>query len=68
MPWSPSDAESKTKKADTPKARRQWSDVANSVLERTGDDAQAVRTANGVIAKQKRKKRGRLSARMQGAS
>lgn len=51
MPWSPSDASSKTRKANTPKKQRQWSDVANSVLDRTGDDAQAIRTANGVIAK-----------------
>jgi hypothetical protein len=51
MPWSPNDASAKTHKANTPNKRKQWSEVANSVLARTGDDAQAVRTANGVIAK-----------------
>lgn len=57
MPWQPSDAKSKTKKAKTPKQRRQWVDVANSELKRTDDDARAIRTANGVIAKQARKRK-----------
>lgn len=57
MPWSPSDASRKTKKAKSAKSKRQWSDVANSVLEKTGDEGRAVRTANGVIAKGARKKR-----------
>ncbi len=52
MPWTPDDGPARhDKKADTPKKKRQWADVANSVLARTGDEAQAVRTANGVIAK-----------------
>lgn len=51
MPWKPSDASKHDKKA-TGKKARQWSDVANSVLKRTGDDAQAVRTANGVVKKE----------------
>jgi hypothetical protein len=55
MPWKPADAKAKTSKASTPKKQRQWSDVANSVLERTGDEGRAVRSANGVIAKAKRK-------------
>lgn len=49
MPWQPSDAQRHDSKANTPQLQRQWSDVANSVLKRTGDEAQAVRTANGVI-------------------
>lgn len=49
MPWSPGDAEKHDSKANTPKLQKQWSDIANSVLKRTGDEAQAVRTANGVI-------------------
>ena len=57
MPWSEKDASKKTKKARSPKSRRQWRDVANSVLEKTGDEARAVRTANGVIARGQRKKR-----------
>ena len=54
MPWTPDQATKHTKKAKSPTAKRQWRDVANSVLERTGDDAQAVRTANGVIARRLR--------------
>jgi hypothetical protein len=50
MPWTPSDAKRHNKKAIGKKAR-QWSDVANSVLKRTGDDGLAVREANGVIRK-----------------
>ena len=51
MPWTPSDARSKDRKADTPKKKREWSDIANSVLKRTGDEGRAVRSANGVLRK-----------------
>ncbi len=51
MPWTPADASSKTKKADTPKKQRQWRDVANSTLARTGDDARAIREANAVVGR-----------------
>lgn len=51
MPWTPADASKKDSKANTPVKRSQWRDVANSVLEKTGDEARAVRTANGVIKK-----------------
>lgn len=53
MPWSPADAARHTKKAKSAVAKRQWRDVANSVLARTGDDGLAVREANGVIAKRR---------------
>jgi len=53
MPWSPKAAASKTKKAKSPKAKRQWSDVADSVLARTGNDALAIREANAVIKRRK---------------
>lgn len=56
MPWKPADAKDKTRKADTPKKKRQWAKVADSVLERTGDEGQAIRTANGVLKKQRRRK------------
>jgi hypothetical protein len=56
MPWKPSDAKASTHKASTPKKQRQWSEVANSVLERTGDEGRAKRTANGVVARS----RGRM--------
>lgn len=50
MPWTPSDGPSRhTKKADTPKKRRQWADIANAELKKTGDDAKAIRIANGVV-------------------
>lgn len=55
MPWKPSDATSKTKKAASPKAKRQWSKVANGVLKKTGDDARAIREANAVIARRRTK-------------
>ena len=55
MPWKPSEASAKTKKADTPKLRRKWAAVANSVLKRTGDDALAISEASGVIKKGKHK-------------
>ena len=49
MPWTAADARRKTRKANTPKRKRQWAHVANSVLKRTGDDARAVREANAVL-------------------
>jgi uncharacterized protein YdaT len=55
MPWTAKDASRKTKKAKSPKAKRQWKDVANNVLAKTGDEARAIRTANGVV---KRRKKG----------
>lgn len=53
MPWISSDAEKHTRKADTPKSKRQWAHVANSELEETGNEGRAVRAANGVVAKSK---------------
>lgn len=49
MPWKPTDAKRHNKKAKSGKKSRQWADVANSVLKRTGDEGLAVREANGVI-------------------
>lgn len=49
MPWTPRDAYSHTKKANTPKKQRQWAHVANSALERGLDDAAAIREANAVV-------------------
>jgi hypothetical protein len=53
MPWNPKDAMRHTKAASTPKKQRQWADVANSVLKRTGDEGLAVRQANAVIKKRR---------------
>ena len=51
MPWNPGDATRHQKKAKTPKRKRQWSKTANAVLERTGDEGQAVRVANAAVKK-----------------
>jgi hypothetical protein len=51
MPWTPEDASSHTKKATTQTAKRQWAEIANHVLERTGDEGRAIREANAVIAR-----------------
>lgn len=60
MPWSPADGPARhTKKADTPKKKRQWADVANSALARGEDDASAIRMANAVVAHQGPSKNGR---------
>lgn len=49
MPWQPSESKAHTVKANTAPKQKQWSEVANSVLEKTGDDRRAVITANGVV-------------------
>lgn len=49
MPWQPSDAQRHTKKAKTPRHKAMWAAVANGVLKATGDEARAVREANGAI-------------------
>ena len=51
MPWSMRQAPRFTKKANTDSKKNQWSAVANSVLDKTGDDAAAIRIANGVVKK-----------------
>lgn len=55
MPWSKNDAKRHTRKAKSPKAKRQWSHVANATLEKTGDEGRAVRAANAVVKKRKKK-------------
>ena len=51
MPWTSKDAKRHDKKANSPKRQRQWADVADSALRRTGDEGLAIREANGVIKK-----------------
>jgi hypothetical protein len=58
-PWTASSAKRHSRKASTPKKQRQWSAVANSVLKKTGDEGAAVRAANGVIKKGRKKGRKR---------
>ena len=40
-----------------PTAKRQWTKVANGVLAKTGNEGLAIREANGVVKKRKKKKR-----------
>lgn len=49
MPWTPKDASRFTKKAQSPKAKRQWRDVADSALARGASEASAIKQANGVV-------------------
>jgi len=57
MPWKPGDASRKTKKAKSPKSKRQWAATANAVLEKTGDEGKAVKIANSVVKKSARNRR-----------
>ena len=52
-------AERFTKKATTPKLKRQWAHVEQSALDRGASPGAAVRMANGVVKRSARKhKRG----------
>ena len=53
MPWKPSDARRKTKKASTPKKRALWAEVANRLLEKGASEASASRQANAVVGRAK---------------
>jgi hypothetical protein len=52
-----------TRKANTPKKKRQWAHVEKSMLDRGASPGAAARAANGVIKKQSRKskRKGRSS-------
>ena len=54
VPWTAKDASSKTKKAKSPAAKKQWKAIANSVLAKTGNDATAIKMANAVIKRRKK--------------
>ncbi len=49
MPWKPEDAYRHTHAAVTPKKKRQFAHVANSVLKQTGDEGRAVRAGNATV-------------------
>jgi hypothetical protein len=54
MPWTPEDGPARhTKKANTPKKRRQWSAIANGALERGDSEQSAIMQANGVLKKER---------------
>jgi uncharacterized protein YdaT len=57
MPWKPKDATKFTKKATSKIAKRQFSDVANSMLARGADEGAAIRAANAAVAKRKKGKK-----------
>lgn len=59
MPWGPGDAARHTRKANSPKKRRQWSHVANSMLNRGKGEGAAVRAANAVVKRGRKSRRGR---------
>lgn len=63
MPWTARDAYRHTKKASTPALQRQWMHVANSELEKHGDDALAIRAANAVVARGGKKQRSTRRAK-----
>ena len=55
MPWKMSDATAHTKKANTPRKKKQFAVVANKVLADTGDEGKAIRIANAAVKKNKGK-------------
>lgn len=55
MPWTAKDAKRHTKKATSPKKQRQWAHISDDVLARGGSEASAIRQANAVVARNKRK-------------
>jgi len=57
MPWKPKDAAKFTKKAKSKVAKRQFADVANSMLERGESEGAAIRAANAAVAKRKEGKK-----------
>ena len=52
MPWTSGDAQRHTHKATTPELQQLWAKVANEALQRLGDESQAIREANAVVARQ----------------
>lgn len=57
MPWKPSDAKHKTKKASTPKKQALWSQIANRLLAKGASEGSAIRQANAVIGDTARRRR-----------
>ena len=57
MPFAPKDATAHTKKAKSPKAKKQFAAVANAVLKKTGNEGKAVKVANAAVKKAVAKKK-----------
>lgn len=51
MPWSTDDATRFTKKANSPKQRRMWSNIANNLLSRGASESSVIRAASAGVAK-----------------
>ena len=66
MPWSTSDVSGKTKKATSPKAKRQWTHVANDALARGESEKTAIMEANGVAKKRRKKSHSEMAQTMYG--
>lgn len=56
MPWTTRDVTRHNRSVKSPKRKRQWSKVANSILKRTGSDARAIRGANAAVKKAQTKR------------
>lgn len=54
-PWDSRDAQRHTKKATSAKKRRQWAHVADGALDRGASEGSAIRQANAVVKRNKRK-------------
>lgn len=54
--WDKEDAKRHTRKARSEKQKRMWKEIANSVLDRGGDDGSAIRQANAVVARRSKKR------------
>jgi hypothetical protein len=63
MPWTSAEAVMHTKKASSPKKKQVWSEVANKQLDKSGDDASAVRVANYVVKGMGKGKKKLLSSK-----
>ena len=55
MPWKPKDAKRHTKKAQTPRQQSLWSQIANRLLNKGAFEGSAIRQANAVVKRAKRK-------------
>lgn len=54
MPWTTSSGPTRhTRKANTPRKKRQWRDVANSAMQRGASEGSAIRQANAAVARNK---------------
>lgn len=49
MPWSPEDAPRHNKKVKGKAHKQLWSQIANQVLKKTGDEGRAIREANAAV-------------------